>query len=139
MMPRRRMHQWVFAAAGIYNLAWGGYTAIDPQWLFRISGMPPLNHPQVMGCLGMVIGVYGLLYLEVARRPERGWPIAAVGLLGKILGPIGMAYAIMTGAWPAAALIICATNDFIWWIPIAMYLRDAWPMYRVSSKHSPSA
>lgn len=37
-------------------------------------------------CLGMVVGVYGILYLEVARRPEHGWMIIAVGLLGKCLG-----------------------------------------------------
>ena len=38
----------------------------------------------------MVIGLYGLIYLEVARAPERGWPLAAVGLTGKVLGPIGL-------------------------------------------------
>ncbi len=38
----------------------------------------------------MVVGLYGLLYLEVARVPERGWLLAAVGLLGKVLGPIGL-------------------------------------------------
>ena len=28
------------------------------------------------------VGLYGILYLEVARRPERGWLLAAVGLAG---------------------------------------------------------
>jgi hypothetical protein len=51
--------------------------------------MPQENYPQVFACLGMVIGLYGVLYLEVARVPERGWVLAAVGLTGKVLGPLG--------------------------------------------------
>jgi hypothetical protein len=129
-IPRRGLHRAVFAAAGVYNLAWGAYAAADPQWLFRFAGMPALNHPAVFACLGMVVGVYGLLYLEVARVPERGFPVAAVGLLGKVLGPIGLARLIATGEWPPATLVLCVTNDVIWWIPFALYLRDAWPFYR---------
>jgi hypothetical protein len=73
------------------------YAALDSQWLFRFAGMSPLNHPQIFACLGMVVGLYGLVYLEVARTPERGWPLAAVGLLGKLLGPAGLLYLIISG------------------------------------------
>lgn len=123
-MKRRRFHQAVFALAGAYNLAWGAYAAIDPQWLFRYTGMPPLNHPAIFACLGMVVGVYGLLYWQVAREPERGFEIAAVGLLGKVLGPIGLVQLISAGTWPMKSVILCVTNDFIWWIPFALYLLD---------------
>ncbi len=123
-MKRRRFHQTVFAIAGAYNLAWGAYSAADPQWLFRYAGMTPMNHPEIFACLGMVVGVYGFLYWQVARHPEQGFAIAAVGLLGKILGPIGLAQLIWNGAWPMKAAILCVTNDFIWWIPFALYLYD---------------
>lgn len=116
----------MFLIAGIYNLSWGLYSALNPQWLFRFAGMPDQNYPEIFACLGMVIGVYGILYLEVARVPERGWLIAAIGLLGKVLGPIGLAQLILAGKWPAASLVLCVTNDFIWWIPFGMYLVDAW-------------
>lgn len=130
LIERRRLHRAVFALAGAYNLAWGTWAAADPQWLFRFSGLPALNHPAIFACLGMVVGVYGFLYLEVARAPERGFAVAAVGLLGKVLGPVGLARLIATGQWPASTLVLCLTNDFIWWIPFALYLRDAWPFYR---------
>lgn len=129
-LARRRLHRAVFLAAGIYNIVWGAWTALDPQWLFRFAGMPPANHPQVFACLGMVIGLYGMLYLEVARRPEHGWLIAAVGLTGKILGPIGLAIELVRGTWPVAAAMICVTNDLIWWIPFGCYVRDAWPHFK---------
>ena len=130
MIARRRLHRAAFVAAGVYNIVWGLYAVADPNWLFRFAGMAPLNHPEVFACLGMVIGLYGLLYLEVARAPEQGWPLAAVGLLGKVLGPLGMTWAIASGAWSPAAGVVVLTNDLIWWVPFALYLHDAWPAYR---------
>lgn len=130
MIARRKFHRIAFCLAGIYNLAWGAYSMIDPQWLFRYAGMPPQNYPQIFACLGMVVGLYGIIYFEVARVPERGWLLAAVGLVGKVLGPIGLAGLIWSGQWPGATLILCLTNDFIWWIPFSLYLYDAWPLFR---------
>jgi hypothetical protein len=106
------------------------WSIADPQWLFRFAGMPLANQPAVFACLGMVVGLYGILYVEVARLPERGWPIAAVGLAGKTLGPLGMLWLIETGAWPPSASVLCVTNDLIWWIPFGLYLHDAWPAFR---------
>jgi hypothetical protein len=126
-IARRRFHRDVFVAAGLYNIGWGLFTALDPQWLFRYANMPLLNYPEVFACLGMVIGLYGVLYLEVARVPERGALLAAVGLVGKVLGPAGWLYLVWIGRWPIATLVMCVTNDLIWWIPFGLYLYDAWP------------
>lgn len=128
-LPRRRFHRAVFLIAGAYNIGWGLYSAVEPQWLFRFAGMRPIDYPQIFICLGMVVGVYGILYWEVARRPERGWLIAAVGLLGKVLGPIGLAQLILTHQWPLKSIVLCLTNDFIWWPPFALYLVDSWPNF----------
>lgn len=133
---RRRLHCGIFIAAGLYNIAWGIYSSLDPQWLFRFARMPLANHPQIFACLGMVIGLYGILYLEIARSPENGWLLAAVGLTGKILGPIGWLMLLWQGIWPKATIVLCITNDLIWWIPFGIYLRDAWPFFRRSLNSS---
>jgi hypothetical protein len=127
MIVRRKFHRVVFLVAGIYNLGWGAFSVLDPQWLFRFAGMPPPNYPEIFACLGMVVGLYGVLYLEVARVPERGWLLAAVGLLGKTLGPIGWLILVGRGRWPVATAVLCVTNDLIWWVPFGIYLHDAWP------------
>jgi hypothetical protein len=124
-MTRRRWHRAVFLAAGVYNLCWGAYAVVDPGWLFRLAKMPPPNYPEIFACLGMVVGLYGLVYLEIARAPERGFRLAAIGLVGKILGPIGLAQLIASGRWPPVTIVLCATNDLIWWIPFGLYLYDA--------------
>ena len=129
MIAHRRQHRIVFCLAGMYNILWGLYAALDPQWLFRFAGLPDQNYPQIFACLGMVVGLYGIIYLEVARVPERGWLLAAIGLLGKILGPLGLAVLILTGQWPLATIILCLTNDLIWWVPFTRYMIDAWPWF----------
>ena len=120
----------LFIVAGVYNIGWGLYAAINPQGLFRFADMPPLKHPQIFACLGIVVGLYGLIYLEVARAPEKGWPLAAVGLLGKLLGPAGWAYLVLGETWPLTTVILILTNDVVWWAPFVLYLRDAWPTFR---------
>ena len=131
-MRRRRLHRIVFGLAGVYNISWGLFAAIDPQWLFRFANMPLMVHPPIYQAMGMVVGVYGVLYLEIARRPEHGWLMAAVGWVGKILGPIGMLQLVLSGQWPPAALVLNLTNDLIWLPFFTVYLWDAWPMFRHS-------
>jgi len=130
VIPRQRLHRGVFLAAGVYNILWGCYAALDPQWLFRLADMRPLNHPQIFMTLGMVLGLYGVLYLDVALRPAEGFLVAAVGLAGKMLGPLGWLWLALTHQWPLTSGIILVTNDLIWWIPFALYLRDSWPRWR---------
>lgn len=125
MMPRAWWHRRVFIAAGIYNIAWAVFSSLDPQWLFRFARMPLQNYPEIFICLAMLVGLYGLIYFLVATDLERGWPLAAVGMLGKLLGPIGLVVLIYTGRWPMRTAVLCITNDLIWWVPFAVYLMDA--------------
>ena len=138
MLARHSFHRFAFIAAGLYNIRWGVFSVADPQWLFRFAGMPLQNHPQIFACLGMVVGLYGIVYLEVARIPERGWVLAGVGLLGKLLGPIGLAKLIWSEAWPVRTVILCLTNDLIWWIPFGLYLYDALPAFRREIRRTPT-
>ena len=72
--------------------------------------MSPQNHPQIFMTLGMVLALYGLLYLEVARRPADGFAVAAVGLAGKVLGPAGWLWLYLSGQWPLASGVTILTN-----------------------------
>jgi len=116
----------VLVAAGIYNLVWGAVAIIAPAWCFRIVGMEAPNYPELWQCIGMIVGVYGIGYLAAATDPLRHWPIVLVGLLGKILGPIGFAGALVSGRFPWAFGWNIVTNDLVWWIPFAAILWTAW-------------
>ena len=116
-----RLFRITFALAGVYNLAFGIWAGFWPLAFFELFQLEPPRYPGIWACLGMVVGVYGLLYWHAAWKLETGWPIIAVGLLGKVLGPIGMALSI-SDVWPRRLGMLCITNDLIWWLPFALFL-----------------
>jgi peroxiredoxin len=113
----------VLTAAGLYNLAWAGLVIAAPLAPFRWAGMAEPNYPELWQCIGMIVGVYGVGYMIAASNPLRHWPIVFVGLLGKILGPIGFLHAALDGRLPWAAGVTILTNDLVWWVPFALILR----------------
>ncbi len=110
-----------FLAAGAYNLAFGLWAGFFPLQFFELFAIEPPRYPEIWACLGMVVGVYGLLYWHVAWKPETGGPIIAIGLLGKVLGPIGMAFSIQE-SWPLRLALLNLYNDAIWWLPFTLFL-----------------
>ena len=116
-----RLFRVSFLIAGFYNLGFGAWCALWPEHFFELFALPAPRHPQIWACLGMVLGVYGLLYWVAAWKLELGLPIIAVGLLGKVLGPIGMVLLIGVD-WPRRLAMVCILNDVIWWLPFALFL-----------------
>ena len=129
-MPDRTPHRgWMAATlwlAAAYNIAWGALVVLAPLAPFRWAGMAPPNYPQIWQCVGMIVGVYGVGYAIAARDPLRHWPIVLVGLLGKVLGPIGFAFSAVRGELPWIAGWTILTNDLLWWIPFTLILRRAY-------------
>src|SRR5689334_8641697 len=105
----------VLQVAGIYNLLWGAFAILYPNAIFEFAGVAPPNYPELWQCVGMIVGVYGIGYWIAARDPLVHWPIVLVGLLGKILGPIGFLDAAIRGRLPWAFGWTNLANDLIWW------------------------
>ncbi|MBU44076.1 MAG: alkyl hydroperoxide reductase [Spirochaetaceae bacterium] len=122
----------ILQLAAIYNIIWGAYVVLFPMHFFSALGMEPINHVAIWQGMGMVIGVYGVAYWLASYDPIRHWPIVAVGLLGKLLGPLGYAYNALTGTIDPAFGFTLLTNDLIWWIPFLYILNQArkakWPL-----------
>jgi hypothetical protein len=112
--------------AAFYNMVWGAWVVLFPQQLFEWSGMDPPRYPQLWQCIGMIVGVYGIGYAIAARDPYRHWPIVLVGLMGKILGPLGFAMALVQGTLPISFGLTIVTNDLVWWVPFGLILWRAW-------------
>jgi hypothetical protein len=117
--------KWWLRGAGAYNLAWGAAVILFPNALFDLCGIARPNYPEIWQCVGMIVGVYGFGYLIAAENPRRHWPIVLVGLLGKVLGPVGFAKALADGVFPPVFGLTILTNDLVWWVPFALMLRDA--------------
>lgn len=114
------------ALAAAYNLAWGGFVVVAPNALFDWAGAPRPLYPAIWQCVGMIVGVYAVGYAIAATAPLRHWPIVLVGLLGKVLGPIGFVHsALIRDEFPRAFVWTIITNDLVWWAPFALILLAA--------------
>ena len=95
-------------AAAVYNALWG-------------LGVVLFAGPVAWKCVGMLVGCYAPGYLVggSAAHPE----LVGVGLLGKILGPAGFAWAAATGRLSLAFGVVIVANDLVWWPAFVTYLR----------------
>jgi hypothetical protein len=119
---RSKIYRLVFSLAAFYNIAFGIWACFWPEALFSGLEMAPSNYPSLWQCLGMVVGLYGILYGYAALHLNQAKLIIAVGLAGKILGPIGMFIAFRSGEWPLRAVTLIVFNDFVWWLPFTLFL-----------------
>jgi hypothetical protein len=108
--------------AGIYNIVWGFFAIFFTELSFSMVGMKQPLYPEFWQCIGMIVGVYGIGYLIASSDPIKHWPITLVGLIGKILGPIGFVGAIIQDKLPIEFGWNIITNDIIWWIPFCYIL-----------------
>ncbi len=137
MHPEATAPRWMsrtLLVAAFYNILWGGFVVLAPNVAFAWIGLEPPRYPEIWQCLGMVVGVYGVGYALAARAPYRYWPLVLVGLLGKLLGPVGFAWAAARGRLPWEAGWTILTNDLVWWIPFALILRGAAREHRSATR-----
>jgi hypothetical protein len=119
-----RYRRWFYAAA-LYNLVWGSVNALFPEFVFRLLRLPPPKDPPYWQVVGMFVLVYAPGYWWAGRHPERHKHLVLIGMLGKMLGPLGFVWAARRGQITPAFGWINLTNDLIWWPAFALYLRDA--------------
>lgn len=115
-----RYRPWFYAAA-IYNLVWGSINIFYPQLLFQLLDVPAPRILALWQVVGMFVLVYAPGYWWAARRPAQH---RHIGLLGKLLGPIGFAWALASNELPLAFGWTILTNDLIWWPAFGLYLRQ---------------
>ena len=119
----------ILRLAAVYNIVWGAWVVLFPNHFFTLVGMESPTHTMIWQGMGMVIGVYGLGYWLASYDPLRHWPIVAVGLLGKVFGPIGFFYNYARGTIPFEFFYTLITNDFIWWVPFLYILKKVHTQY----------
>lgn len=112
----------VLLSAALYSVVWGIWTVLWPSSLFVLVGMEPPGFLYLWQSIGLWIGVFGVGYAIAATNPFRHWPIILIGLLGKILGPVGFIWVWWQGQVPLSFGAVLITNDIIWWVPFVIIL-----------------
>ena len=115
--------QYWFYAAALYNLIWGTLNITFPKLYFHWLGLiPPVDLP-IWQVTGMFVLVYAPAYWWAGRYPDRHYHLILVGLMGKILGPIGFVWSVTTGQLPLSFGWVIFTNDVIWLPAFFLYFK----------------
>lgn len=104
-----------FLAAAIYNLIWGVLVILFPAGYFYLIGMKPPEYLVFWQVVGMCILVYAPGYWWASYDPVRYRHYIILGLLGKILGPIGFCFSVYQETLPLKFGLTIIANDLIWW------------------------
>jgi hypothetical protein len=121
---RARLYRLIFGLAAAYNIGFGLWTVLAPRGFFDLFRLAPPRYPAIWSTLGMVLGLYGLLYAYAALHLDWARPVVAVGLAGKTLGPIGWILAVHAGELPVRTFALIAFDDIVWWLPFALFLLE---------------
>ena len=122
--PRALNYRLVLLLAGGYNIAFGVLGVALPNGFFDLFQMDRPRYPASWQVVAMVVGLYGLLYLYGAWRLEAAAPIVAVGLAGKLLGPVGWLMTVGSGQFPVRTLPLILFDDIVWWLPFGLFLLE---------------
>ncbi len=120
------IYRLIFVAAGVYNVLFGLWAVLFPEAFFHLMEIPPPRYPAIWKCIGMIVGLYGVLYVWAGLHLDRADWIIGIGLLGKLLGPFGLLLTVLSGEWPARTYSLVVIDDLIWWIPFFLFLLRNW-------------
>ncbi len=112
--------RWFWAAA-IYNLVWGAWAGLHPESMLSLIGLPAFHDMPLFRCIGMMVMVYALGYAMIAIDPERYAAFVWIGLLGKLLGPVGFLFGAVRGDIPWQFGWINVFNDLVWLPAFAIF------------------
>ncbi|MCA9187470.1 MAG: hypothetical protein KDA99_17705, partial [Planctomycetales bacterium] len=95
--PRPWM-KFVLLAAFVCNLAWGTMAVLYPATMLSWMGIAaPGIAILFWQFIGMIVASYGVGFAIAAWSPYRHWAVIFVGLLSKVVGPIGWVLVIGQG------------------------------------------
>ena len=119
-----RYRPWLLAAAA-YNAAWGSLTILAPTAIWDLIGALPPRYLGIWQVTGLFVLLFGIAYWWAARSPFQHRHLVVIGLIGKVLGPVGFVWAAATGDLPVAFGLTIITNDLIWLPAFIGFARDA--------------
>ena len=121
-MELGKYRYWFYAAA-VYNLFWGILNVLFPKVYFQWLGIDFTINQPLWQVVGMFVLVYAPAYWWAGRCPERHYHLILIGLLGKVFGPIGFVWSVITSQLPLSFGWVILTNDIIWLPSFILYFK----------------
>jgi hypothetical protein len=109
--------------AGCYNLLVGLTLTVFYHEAFKILGLPKPELMLFVQLVGILVGLFGVGYLIVARNPLENRNVLLLGFLSKALGTlIGLGY-VALGKVPISFFVLLIFSDIVYLPPFVVILR----------------
>jgi small multidrug resistance pump len=136
LQPLRPWMRYVLWFAGAYNVLLGLNMVARPEGGFEPLGLSPPDLLLFVQLVGLMVGVFGIGYLMVARWPLENRGVLLLGIIGKALvAVLGLAY-VALGKVPPIYLLVVLFSDVIYLAPFAVILRH---LQRVAAERAASS
>ena len=123
MVPLRPWMFWLLVFAGCYNLLVGLTLTAFYHEAFRTLGLPKPELMLFVQLVGILVGLFGVGYLIVARNPLENRNVLLLGFLSKALGTlVGLGY-VALGKVPMSFFVLLIFSDIVYLPPFAVILR----------------
>ena len=130
---------WLLRAAGCYNLLVGTNLFFFVHENFKFLGLEKPHPVMYVQLAGMLIALFGVGYLLIARRPLENRMLLWLGLASKAGGCLLIFYHVTRGSLQMLYLPIVVFSDLVWMPPfflIARRLDSRSPAYDRSDSNS---
>jgi small multidrug resistance pump len=117
--------------AALQCLMWGVFILVLPERSSLVYGFAKVPTDLFLWKgTGLIIFLFGVGYAIAATNPRQHWSVLFIGLVAKILGPVGMVWSVIQGDVAHQVLYLIPVNDLVWWLPFAIILRDVFRRHR---------
>jgi len=133
-VPLRPWMRFLLYFAGIYNLLAGLNMVVFYHEALRFLEIPKPQILLFLQLVGILVALFGVGYLMVARNPVENRNVLLLGFLSKLLGSVlGIGY-VALGKLPITFLVLLFFADMIYLPPFFVILRR---LYRIAGGWSP--
>ncbi len=115
--------RWLLRIAGVYNLLVGLNLLLFYHELFKFLGLAKPIPIMFVQLVGLLVGLFGVGYLLVARRPLENRNLLWLGLWSKALGCALSFYHVALGSLPPLYVPIVIFSDLVYLPPFYLIAR----------------
>jgi hypothetical protein len=129
MPPLRPWMFWLLVFAGCYNLLVCLNLGVFYHEALRFFGLPKPQILLFVQLVGILVGLFGVGYLMVARHPVENRNLLLLGFLSKALGTALAVGYFLLGKVSIAFMILVVFSDLVYLPPFLVILRR---LYRLA-------
>ncbi|MCA9102899.1 MAG: hypothetical protein KDA63_17185 [Planctomycetales bacterium] len=129
--PLLRWMRWLLRFVAVYNVLAGVTMLVFYHEMYKLVDVAKPQLVLPIQLVGVLVGLFGVGYWLVARRPVENRDLLLLGFLSKGLGSVLGVYYVFRGVLPPVFLVVLFFADIVYLVPFWVIIRR---LYRLAGK-----